>query len=72
MAQNEFILLADDDDNDVLLLQRAFKKAGLRDWLRVVTDGEQAINYLSGRGEYFRMVVRQMAAHDHQGAELLE
>ena len=52
MAENEFILLADDDENDVLLLQRAFKKAGLRDWLRVVTDGEQAINYLSGHGPF--------------------
>ena len=52
MTQNEFILLADDDENDVLLLQRAFKKAGLRDWLRVVTDGEEAINYLAGRGAF--------------------
>ena len=46
------ILLAEDDENDALLLQRAFKKARLRDCLHVVVDGEQAINYLSGRGAY--------------------
>src|SRR5690349_6735196 len=41
MTANEFILLVDDDENDVLLLQRAFKKAGLHDWLRVVTEGQE-------------------------------
>jgi CheY-like chemotaxis protein len=52
MSANEFILLVDDDENDVLLLQRAFRKAGLHDWLRVVTEGQEAINYLSGQGQY--------------------
>ena len=52
MANNQFILLAEDDPNDVLLLQRAFQKAGLRDSLKVVRDGEQAIDYLSGIGPY--------------------
>jgi len=52
MLNNEFILLAEDDDNDVLLIQRAFQKAGLRHVLKVVRDGEQAIAYLSGRGVY--------------------
>ena len=52
MDDSEFILLVDDDENDVLLLQRAFKKAGLRDWLRVVTNGAQAIDYLAGQDVY--------------------
>ena|SRR5437764_1127985 len=52
MTANEFILLVDDDENDALLLQRAFKKAGLHDWLRVLTQGQEAINYLSGRDSY--------------------
>src|SRR6266700_997931 len=52
MLPGEFILLVEDDSNDVLLLQRAFQRAGLRDCLRVVRDGEQAMNYLSGRGIY--------------------
>ncbi len=52
MLENQFILLAEDDPNDVLLIQRAFQKAGLRESLRVVRDGEQAIEYLSGSGPY--------------------
>jgi CheY-like chemotaxis protein len=52
MGGNEFILLVDDDENDALLLQRAFKKAGLHDWLRVVTEGQEAIDYLGGREQY--------------------
>ena len=52
MLGNEVILLAEDDPNDVLLIQRAFQKAGLQNSLKVVRDGEQAINYLSGMGAY--------------------
>src|SRR5215469_10589973 len=52
MAANEFILLVDDDENDVLLLQRAFEKAGLHDWLRVVSSGQEAVDYLSAHGNY--------------------
>jgi CheY-like chemotaxis protein len=52
MTNEKFILLAEDDANDVLLLERAFEKAGLKPSLRVVNDGEQAIGYLSGRGIY--------------------
>ncbi len=52
MLQNQYILLAEDDPNDVLLIQRAFQKAGLKDTLKVVRDGEQAIEYLAGRGMY--------------------
>src|SRR5262245_39506711 len=49
---DKIILLAEDDDNDVVLLERAFQKANRHDSLRIVRDGDQAINYLSGRGEY--------------------
>jgi len=52
MLNGEIILLVEDDSNDVVLLQRAFQKAGLRDSIRIVRDGEQAIHYLSGEGEY--------------------
>ncbi|HVV70721.1 MAG TPA: response regulator [Verrucomicrobiae bacterium] len=52
MLNNQHILLAEDDPNDVLLIQRAFQKAGLQTLLKVVRDGEQTIDYLSGRGEY--------------------
>ena len=52
MLENQFILLVEDDPNDVLLIQRAFQKAGLRNSLKVVRDGEQATDYLSGRGNF--------------------
>lgn len=52
MLNNQNILLVEDDSNDVLLIQRAFQKAGLREALKVVRDGSQAIDYLSGKGQY--------------------
>src|SRR5437867_13021464 len=50
MLNGEFILLVEDNPDDVLLIQRAFQKAGLHDALKVVRDGAQAIQYLSGDG----------------------
>lgn len=52
MLQDQFILLVEDDPNDVLLISRAFAKAGLKENLKIVNDGEQAMDYLSGRGVY--------------------
>lgn len=46
------MLLIEDDPNDILLIQRAFAKAALVNPLRVVRDGEEALNYLAGRGPY--------------------
>jgi CheY-like chemotaxis protein len=39
----------EDDENDVLLVERAFRKAGLQQCLRIVRNGPEAINYLSGQ-----------------------
>ena len=52
MLNDEFILLVEDDDNDVVLIQHAFKKAGLKESLKTVSSGEEAIDYLSGNGMY--------------------
>jgi CheY-like chemotaxis protein len=46
------ILLVDDDPNDMLLVQRALKKAGLSYPLIHRRDGEEAIDYLSGKPPY--------------------
>jgi CheY-like chemotaxis protein len=46
------ILLVEDDSTDVLLLRRAFEKAGVTNPLEVVSDGEQAVAYLSGQGDH--------------------
>jgi CheY-like chemotaxis protein len=49
---NYTILLVEDDPNDVLLIQRAFRKAKLTDAIQVARDGEEAVNYLAGHGAY--------------------
>ena len=46
------ILQVDDDPNDVFLLQHAMSKVGVANPIQVATDGQQAINYLSGTGKY--------------------
>lgn len=46
------ILLVEDDQNDAFFLQYAFEAAGIENPLQVVVDGQQAINYLSGKGPY--------------------
>ena len=46
------ILLAEDDENDVLLVQRAFQKSNIANPLHVVRDGEEAVAYLSGELHY--------------------
>lgn len=48
----ETILLIEDDDNDILLVRRALEKARLVNSLQVVSDGEEAVAYLSGAGKY--------------------
>lgn len=46
------ILLVEDDPNDVLLIQRAFRKTKVNYTLQVLEDGEKAIDYLAGVGTY--------------------
>ncbi|MFN7138577.1 MAG: response regulator [Limisphaerales bacterium] len=51
-AAHTTILLADDDQNDIFLMQRAFKKVALSNTLQVVRNGDEVVAYLSGEGEY--------------------
>ena len=46
------VLYAEDEENDVFLMQRAFTKACVANPLQVVTDGANAIRYLAGGGEF--------------------
>ena len=46
------ILLVEDDLNDIFLVKRAFKMARSQNPLQVVTDGQEAIQYLRGDGKY--------------------
>ncbi|MBC1236222.1 response regulator [Nostoc sp. 2RC] len=51
-TDQQTILLAEDDSNQVLLIRRALCKANLMQPLQVVSNGEAAISYLCGEGEY--------------------
>lgn len=46
------ILLAEDREDDIILIKRAFGKGEIENPLFVVRDGEEAISYLSGIGKY--------------------
>jgi len=46
------ILLVEDDENDVFFFRRAMDKAGMQTPLEVARDGQEAIDYLKGAGEF--------------------
>lgn len=46
------ILYAEDDPDDVVIFKMVFKRATLPQLLRCVEDGERAIAWLSGEGEF--------------------
>lgn len=46
------ILYAEDEQNDVFFLERAFRTAGFPHILNAVPDGEQAVDYLAGVGAF--------------------
>lgn len=45
------ILLIEDDPNDVELIQLALERYNFVNQIDIVTDGEQALNYLFGQGD---------------------
>ena len=51
-VRDDVILLAEDDPNDVLLIQRAFQRNHVANPVQVVRDGEEALAYLSGQAPF--------------------
>jgi CheY-like chemotaxis protein len=49
---SQTILLVEDDANDVYFMKRAAREAGILDSLHVAQDGQEAIDYLGGFGDY--------------------
>ncbi len=45
-------LVVEDDENDAEFLRTAFRRAGPDDRLQIVRNGEEAVRYLSGAGEF--------------------
>jgi CheY-like chemotaxis protein len=52
MEANFPILLVEDDPNDVWLVKHAFQSANISNPLRIVNDGQEAIDYLKGSGAF--------------------
>lgn len=46
------ILLVEDNEDDAFFTRRALLGAGIANPVRLVEDGQEAINYLSGAGDY--------------------
>ncbi len=46
------ILMAEDDEHDIIAVRRAWKKQMIRNPLRIVNDGEECLDYLYQRGKY--------------------
>jgi CheY-like chemotaxis protein len=46
------ILVVDDDQNDVVLVKRAFERAGLKHPIQTVSSGVDCIGYLTGEWPY--------------------
>jgi CheY-like chemotaxis protein len=74
------VLLVEDDLNDIFLVKRAFKLALIHNPLQVVTDGEEAINYLRGDGKFAdretyplpKLIVMDIGMPRRSGFEVLE
>ncbi len=45
-------MVVDDDPNDLILIERAFRAIGVKDPVHTVNGGEEAIAYMMGEGKY--------------------
>lgn len=52
MNSSDPLLLVEDNEDDVFIFRRAFRRAGLSHPLQVAADGQEAIEYLAGAGRY--------------------
>jgi CheY-like chemotaxis protein len=77
---NACILQIEDEANEVSLLQRAFMQVGISNPIQVATDGQMAIEYLSGLGVYAnrakyplpRLILLDLKLPRLSGREVLE
>ena len=52
MKRERAVLVVDDDESDLLFLQRAFREVQISNPVRTASDGQEAIDYLSGSGKF--------------------
>lgn len=46
------IVIVDDDPNDLLFIDRAFRKIGVSSPIHLLRDGQEAIDYMMGEGKF--------------------
>jgi len=46
------ILIVDDDHNDLVLIEQAFRDIGVNDPIHLITGGREAIAYMTGEGKF--------------------
>lgn len=74
------ILLVEDDPNDVLFIRRAFRRVDAGIPVQVVGDGDAAVDYLSGAGEFVdrtayplpALILLDLKLPRRSGAEVLD
>lgn len=77
---SETILIVEDEESDVLFLKRALAKIGVPNPIRSVTNGEEAVAYLQGTGDFAdrkanpfpRVVVTDLKMPQMGGLQLLK
>lgn len=75
----ETVLIIEDEEHDVDFLKRAFQRAGIANPIQIAVNGEQAMAYLTGRGEYAdrikypypRLIISDLKMPQMGGLELL-
>jgi CheY-like chemotaxis protein len=80
VEKTDTILLVDDSEDDHALMRFAFKRAGIRNPVRELYSGEEAIAYLRGEGEYANreryplpcLIITDLKMRGVDGFELLE
>lgn len=80
MSDRNLILLVEDNPDDVLLIQRAFRRAGAGARLQLAGDGDAAVDYLGGHGAFAdrgahplpRLVLLDLKLPRRSGLEVLQ
>lgn len=52
MIDSATILLVEDNEDDVFFMQRAFQNADIKNPIHVANNGNEAIDYLAGNGDF--------------------
>jgi CheY-like chemotaxis protein len=52
LSEHGHILVAEDDPTDAYFFERAFRRAGIPVTLHFVRDGQEAVDYLQGEGQF--------------------